>query len=347
METEDRRKEQTLLKSSLPPIRPWAHILLGSLLGALFQLSISNPLEYLLQRIFEYFFWGGSLQPATLLRPNIFKPEKWPGITLTGLIAGAVLGLIYCRLREERHRLRNLHREFELQVAALRHHYKNLAVGIQGFSGRVKRKLADFSSRFQETGQNAGLNPEIQSLERNVAILEEASQRLTRTLGEELLFLKALTSDTLPISAQDIFPLLRRSVQEMLELRFQGKELQVEVNGLPLEAEQEPLVFSFQPYVMEVIIQNILSNAMKYGNRIQIRLAQAGKWIRIEVQDNGPGVDVDRLKRHFLTPGEKRGPESTHLGLEVTLHLLEKTGGRLAVRSEPGTGSVFILEFPH
>jgi signal transduction histidine kinase len=284
MVTKNKPPEQTLLKSSISPGRPWAYILTGALLGALFQIFISNPLEYLLQKLFEYFFWGVNLQPGTLLRPNIFKPAKWPGITLTGLIAGAILGLIYYRLREQRIHLRTLHREFELQVAALRHHYKNLAVGIQGFSGRIKRKLVDLSSGLSENGENARLSSDIQSLERNAVILEEASQRLTNTLGEELLFLKALTSDSLPSSANDIFPLLRQSIRELLELRFQEKGLQVEVNGLPPEAEQEPLVFSFEPYLMEVVLHNILSNAMKYGNRIHIHTARIGRWIRLEVQ---------------------------------------------------------------
>jgi signal transduction histidine kinase len=39
------------------------------------------------------------------------------------------------------------------------------------------------------------------------------------------------------------------------------------------------------------------------------------------------------------------GAESTHLGLRVTLHLLEQYGGRLFALSEPGQGATFILEF--
>jgi two-component system osmolarity sensor histidine kinase EnvZ len=119
----------------------------------------------------------------------------------------------------------------------------------------------------------------------------------------------------------------------------------VEVNSLPLEAEQLPLVFSFEPYTMEVILQNLLTNAMKYGDHVRVNVASAGSWVRVEVSDNGPGLEVEKLQQRLLTPQDK-GAESTHLGLEVALHLLTKTGGRLSAWSEPGAGATFIVEFP-
>ena len=57
----------------------------------------------------------------------------------------------------------------------------------------------------------------------------------------------------------------------------------MEINRLPLELCQESLVFPFDPYTMEVILQNILSNAMKYGDWLQIKIADTGAWIRVEV----------------------------------------------------------------
>lgn len=241
------------------------------------------------------------------------------------------VGYFLFRLQEQRQRLRTLHREFELQVAALRHHYKNLAIGISGFSNRIKRKLGDL--------------PECEALERDMLVLDDASHRLSQTLGEELQFLKALTSDSLNPAPGDIYPLLKYAIRDLMSLRFKEKDLRVEINGQPLEAEQEPMIFPFEPYSMEVTLQNILSNAMKYADYIQVGVAQEGGMVQIEVRDNGPGVEVDRLKQDLLTPRERK-PESSHLGLEVTLHLLEKCGGRLSVWSEPGAGAVFTLQFP-
>jgi hypothetical protein len=47
-----------------------------------------------------------------------------------------------------------------------------------------------------------------------------------------------------------------------------------------------------------------------------------------------------------LAPKHERELGSTQLGLRVTLHLLQKCGGRLLVASQPGVGSNFTLEFP-
>ena len=73
-----------------------------------------------------------------------FHWHMWPMMLIFAVFGGIVwgfIGFILQRLRESRLRLDTLHQEFELQVATLRHHYKNLAIGIHGFSSRIKKKL--------------------------------------------------------------------------------------------------------------------------------------------------------------------------------------------------------------
>jgi len=57
-------------------------------------------------------------------------------------------------------------------------------------------------------------------------------------------------------------------------------------------------------------------------------------------------MDLEKLKLNLLTPGDRREAESTHLGLRVSLHLLEKSGGRLSAWSAPEAGAIFIIEIP-
>jgi two-component system C4-dicarboxylate transport sensor histidine kinase DctB len=84
---------------------------------------------------------------------------------------------------------------------------------------------------------------------------------------------------------------------------------------------------------------------MRYGDFVQIRVAASRDRVKVEVQDNGPGVEVEKLRQNLLTPADRR-EESSHLGLRVSLHLLAKCGGRLGAWSAPGAGATFILEFP-
>jgi signal transduction histidine kinase len=251
------------------------------------------------------------------------------------------------RLRENRLRLDAMHQEFEVQVATLRHHYKNLAIGIQGFSGRIKRKLNDLEQRLHQCAiEDSPVHQECEALSHNVEILEEASQRLTQTLGQELMFLKALTSGSLGSETMDVYPLLIHSIQDLLGLRFRDKPIQVEINGEPLEHSRGSLVFTFEPYALEVILQNLLSNSMQYGDHIQVKVREWDGWVRVGIKDNGPGLDVEKLKDCLLTPSDRQTAESTHLGLKVSLHLIHKSGGRLLVWSQPGAGAEFIMELP-
>jgi signal transduction histidine kinase len=190
------------------------------------------------------------------------------------------------------------------------------------------------------------LHPQLESLNHNVTILEEAAQRLTHTLDQELLFLRALTSDALTPGPQDFYPFLSHCIEDLLGMRFREKEIQVEINGQPAENCRDSMIFPFEPHTMEVILQNVLANAMRYGDHIQIGVTDLSDRLRVEVRDNGPGMDIQELKRHLATSWERREAESTHLGLRVSIHLLAKIGGSLAAWSRPGAGANFSIEFP-
>lgn len=326
---------------------PWPYLLAGALLGAAFEMLVSRPMDAVFRNLFEYIFAGDPIRLSNALA-HLAKPGEMPAVSLTGFILGGALGLVFYRLRENQKRLQSLHQEFEIQVATLRHHYKNLALAISGFSSRARRKLEKLQPQLHDRVlPDAELRVEIDGLEQSLSILADASQRLSHTLKDELRFLKALQSGPLTKASQDFFPVLRHAIQDLLELRFREKEIRVEINGGPLnESCSASLVFSFDPVTMEVILQNILSNAMHYGDFIQIKAAAQDGRVRVEIRDNGPGIEMPAIKRSLVSRGGRHGPESSELGLRVTLHLLEKCGGQLFVLSKPGVGATFILEFP-
>jgi signal transduction histidine kinase len=279
-----------------------------------------------------------------------FSLHMWPMMALyalSGAIFGMVLGLIYQKLVKHRLHIEKLYQEFELQVASLRHHYKNMTIGIQGFSQRVKKKVTALAQcHGRECPQDNCFCRDLPALERDVNTLVGTTQRLSETLGKELIFLKILTGSTLVSQSRDVYPVLVGAIQDLLGLRFRDKQIEVLVNGQPYETCQDSLVFNFDLAAMQVILENILSNAMKYGNQVQVVTKEANNKVAISIMDNGPGFEVDELKKQFLSLSEGGEPESTRLGLKVSLHLLEKCGGAMYVSSKPGAGSTFTLEFP-
>lgn len=343
-----------VLEAPIRKEKTWVYPWLGVVFGVAVGILVGHPFAMLAYSFHECLMSGTTCDvPGALF--HSFNFHMWPMMALFSLFGGitwGIIGFVLKRLRENRLRLDNLHQEFELQVATLRHHYKNLAIGIHGFSSRVKKKLANMDETYRRCFAEGKCptyeeyHEEYEVLEHDVAILEEAARRLEHTLGQELLFLKALTSSTLPTVPSDFYPFLAHCVDDLVGLRFREKDLRVEINGQPLEGCRDSLVIPFEPHTMEVILQNVLANAMRYGDLIQIGVADFGDRLRVEVRDNGPGMDVQELKRHFEISQERREAESTQLGLQVSIHLLGKIGGRLSAWSSPGEGAMFIIEFP-
>jgi signal transduction histidine kinase len=235
-------------------------------------------------------------------------------------------------------------------VASLRHHYKNLTIGIEGFSGRVSRKVAELGWQIRQ-GHGEDCPQEdcychsLPGLETDVGTLVDTSKRLSETLGRELTFLKALTGDLTAPMPHDLYPVLVDAIRDLLGAGFRDKRIQVEINDRLWEETQTPLIFKFELVTMEVILGNLLSNAMKCSDHIEVKVAETNGAVQIAFTDHGSGFDVEELRNQLLVPRNRRELGSTQLGLRVTLHLLEKCGGRLLVSSQPGIGSNFTLEF--
>lgn len=344
-----------VLKAPVRKERTWAYPWLGVVLGVAVGIFIGHPFAMLAYDLHLCLITPGKTCDVTGALLHSFHWHMWPMLLLFALFGGVswgIIGFVLKRLRENRLKLDTLHQEFEFQVATLRHHYKNLALGIHGFSNRIQRKLAHLDETFSicliegTCPSYEELHPEFESLEKSFVVVVDAAQRLTHTLGQEVLFLKALTTDTLTPSPRDFYPFLIHCIEDLKGLRFRDKEIQVGIDGCTCEECRCSLVFSFEPYTMEVILQNIIGNAMKYGDQIQIRVLEEGNKVTVEIQDNGPGLEMEKLRQHLLIPGDRREADSTHLGIKVTLHLLEKVAGRLSVWSRPGAGAKFIIEFP-
>ena len=341
------------LASTGKTMAPWTYPVIGFLLGVVGGVLVGHPLAMVVFSFQEYVQGLSQLNLFGRILAS-FKPHMWPMMTLIGMsggVFGAILGQVFQKLKAHQRQIETLHQEFELQVASLRHHYKNLAIGIEGFSGRISRKITELARQIrQRHGENC---PQadcychaLPVLEKDVATLADTSRRLSDTLGRELSFLKALTSDLAAPTPHDLYPVLASAIRDLLEARFREKKILVEINGRPLTESQEHLLFKFELMTMEVILKNLLSNAMKYGDHIQVNVMARDKEVQVSVLDNGPGFDLEELRNLLLVPRNKRELGSSQLGLRVTLHLLEKCGGRLLVASQPGVGSNFTLEFP-
>ncbi len=106
--------------------------------------------------------------------------------------------------------------------------------------------------------------------------------------------------------------------------------------------------------MLEELVTNLLSNAYKYmgdaePKKIWVRLWQEQGQVVLEVEDSGPGIPRDDLRRIFersYRGHRSQNSDGMGLGLAITKRIVENHGGAIAIQSEPGQGTKVTVTFP-
>ncbi|MEM6287698.1 MAG: sensor histidine kinase [Bacteroidota bacterium] len=183
--------------------------------------------------------------------------------------------------------------------------------------------------------------------------LTDAIQRggnRTLSLIQDLLVTAALegTGIDLERRATDLTEVVRE-IAEQYAPHVEDKEQTLAVAGLAT-----PLVASVDPDRFYAVVDNLVSNAVKYtprGGRIEVACRQEGERACIRVADTGPGLSAEDQAALFepfqpLTPSPTGGEASTGLGLSIAKELAELHGGTIEVESALGEGSAFTVVVP-
>lgn len=123
---------------------------------------------------------------------------------------------------------------------------------------------------------------------------------------------------------------------------------------LRLETVAAPVQVLVDPGVMVQVLENLVSNAVKYsppGKSIFVRVKKETAAARIEVRDQGPGLSAEDQKKLFgkfarLSAKPTAGENSTGLGLSIVKRMVEAMNGKVWCESELGRGATFIVTVP-
>ena len=99
---------------------------------------------------------------------------------------------------------------------------------------------------------------------------------------------------------------------------------------------------------LEKIVTNLLSNAFKYtpeGGIVAVRVDMDEKWLRLSVEDSGPGITKKELDQIFDRFYRVEAVENigSGIGLSLVKELIDLYRGQISVSSEPGLGSSFKI----
>jgi two-component system sensor histidine kinase KdpD len=125
------------------------------------------------------------------------------------------------------------------------------------------------------------------------------------------------------------------------EIRFEAAV----AHGLPSAAGEESYV--------EQVLRNLLGNAAKYGgpgSTVTATVDAVDDGVRLQVLDEGPGVDEDELDHLFdlfyRSPATSGAVGGAGIGLFVCRRLVEAMDGRITARRRPQGGAAFVVTLP-
>lgn len=162
--------------------------------------------------------------------------------------------------------------------------------------------------------------------------------------------LSRIEKDEMPVQPQPT-----NLLEEVIEPVLKGLASIILERGVEVVKEvPAQLEWTLDPELFRAIMNNLLSNALKYGEKsgkVRVSARRVDGCCRLQVWNSGPGIkaeDRDRLFRKFqrLTSSHQSSVRGTGLGLFITKTVVERHGGKIWVESEPGEWASFIIELP-
>jgi Na+/proline symporter/nitrogen-specific signal transduction histidine kinase len=195
------------------------------------------------------------------------------------------------------------------------------------------------------------VNMEAAQRQQFLEIIVGETERLTRLVNQVLDLAKIEAGHAEWNEASVDMKGVAQQAAESLRANFQeaGVTLTLEL------ADGVPPVWADEDRLMQVVL-NLLSNALKYAprgkGRVDLRLMDTTEGVTLEVQDNGPGIELDQQAVVFEKFRQVAGdahyrPGGTGLGLPISRQIVEHFGGRMVLRSAPGEGACFGFTIPH
>ncbi len=253
--------------------------------------------------------------------------------------------------KESEEALRKSHLELELRVEERTSELEAMNRELQNFTYIASHDLQEPLRKVQIFGEML-LNRSKVTLDNvsrdYIRRMQDAATRM-KNLLDTLLTYSRVTSKVEPMTETDLNQCVKEALLN-LEILVEEKNAKVEINRLPTIMADETQILQ--------LFQNLIANALKYqrkGEPPRVKIyaqkdgTEKGADYEICIEDNGIGIDekyADEIFMPFRRLHGRSEYEGVGIGLAICSKIVERHGGNIRVRSEPGKGSTFIVTLP-
>ncbi|HQQ63258.1 MAG TPA: PAS-domain containing protein [Pseudomonadales bacterium] len=200
------------------------------------------------------------------------------------------------------------------------------------------------ASLFASALSQKTLDPELLQFSENVVLSLQAADALINSMLEASRLDAGVVAPKLEVF--ELGDLLRQLSLEFTALANQ--------RGLAFHVVGTRQLALSDPHLLRRILQNFLSNAVRYTSRGRVLLGcrRRGNVLRIEVWDTGPGIPVDKRReifqefRRLKSPEYEQAEKGLGLGLAIAERISRILHHPITLRSWERKGSVFAVEVP-
>lgn len=233
-------------------------------------------------------------------------------------------------LRKQNEELIKINKELDSFVYSVSH---NLRAPLMSVLGLIN--LVQLESRNRDDGMNDYFQ-----------MMQHSIHKLDDTLKEILDYSRNARS-ALNVAEVDIRKLIEDAFERLKYIQgsdTMSKSIEITGNNS----------FHTDPYRLSVIVNNLVSNAIKYRDpnkvdqTVQVSLNITDTQLQMVLADNGIGIAkefIHKIFEMFYRATERS--EGAGLGLYIVRETVDKLGGKITVSSEPGMGTTFVLSLPN
>lgn len=208
------------------------------------------------------------------------------------------------------------------------HEFRTPIVSIRGFARQLQKHSLTDNQRKEYTD-----------------IIISESERLTN-MSSNILLLSKLENQEI-VTDKKMF-----SLDEQLRNCILLLQMQWEKKNINFQIQMDSIQYYSNEEMLSQVWLNLLSNAIKFSHQngeITIQCYDDGTDLKVKIADKGIGMDDETMQRifeKFYQGDSAHASEGNGLGLSLVRRIIDLCGGKIAVKSQLGKGTTFIVRMP-